>query len=64
MPVMMGHAGMVGMPALSEDMLKVHIEWQIESLQNLLKQIEARQKEKGNGGGDGDQKPDAKPSGD
>ena len=38
--------GMAGMPALSEEMLKVHIEWQIESLQHLLKQIEARQMEK------------------
>jgi len=34
---------MMGMPTISEDMLKVHIEWQIESLQNLLRQIESRQ---------------------
>jgi len=42
----MGMPGMGGMPALSEETLKVHVEWQIESLQNLLRQIESRQAKK------------------
>jgi len=40
------YVGVAGMPALSEETLKVHIEWQIESLQNLLGQIERRQQAK------------------
>ena len=53
---------MAGMPALSEETLKVHIEWQIESLQNLLRQIESRQASKKAESDDtstGDKKPSA-----
>ena len=43
LPASFGHPGMFGNVQLSEETLKAHIEWQIESLQNLLAQIEARQ---------------------
>lgn len=47
MPVSpMGQPGTGGMPVLSDEMLKVHIEWQIASLQSLLTQVEARQASK------------------
>jgi len=42
----MSQQGLGGMPPISEEMLKVHVEWQIESLQNLLRQIEKRQVER------------------
>ena len=53
MPMSFGHPGMGGVP-LNEEMLKVHIEWQIESLQHLLGQIEARHAKKAEGEVEGD----------
>ena len=44
MPTIGGIIG--GMPPISEEMIKVHVQWQIESLQNLLRQIEKREAEK------------------
>ena len=56
--------GMPGMPSLSEETLKVHIEWQIESLQSLVRQIESRQANKKKAAEDDAEATDTRDTGD